>query len=75
MISETHVFGPTLVNDFRFGWVQEDNYSTIPGGAVPELGLKGVTLDSFPVVNVSQMIGLGAGAPNHDRDRSWVFKE
>src|SRR5579871_3475122 len=74
-ISETHVFGPSLVNDFRFGWVQEDNYTTITGGAAPELGLKGVTLDSFPIVNVSQMIGLGASAPNHDRDRSWVFND
>ncbi len=75
VLSETHVVGPTLVNDFRFGWVQEDNYTTITGGPAPELGLNGVTLDSFPIVNVSQMIGLGASAPSHDRDRSWVFND
>ncbi len=73
--SETHVFGPTLVSDFRFGWVQEDNYSTAGGSAAPELGLKGVSLFEFPVVSVSQMIQLGSGASNHDRDRSWVFNE
>ncbi len=75
VMSETHVFGPTLVSDFRFGLVQEDNYSTIPGGAAPELGLKNVSLNSFPIVSVSQMIQLGASAPSHDRDRSWVFNE
>ena len=75
VMNETHIFSPTLVSDFRFGWVQEDNYSTITGGPAPELGLKGVDLNSFPIVSVSQMIGLGASAPNHDRDRSWVFNE
>ncbi len=29
VLSETHIFSPTLVNDFRFGWVQEDNYTTV----------------------------------------------
>ena len=77
VMSETHVFGPTLVNDFRFGMIQEDNYSTAggAGAAVPELGLKGVPLFDFPVIGVSQMIQLGSGASNHDRDRSWVFNE
>jgi len=74
-ISETHIFNTSLVNDFRFGWVQEDNYSTAGGSAAPELGLKGVSLFDFPVISVSQMIQLGSGASNHDRDRSWVFSE
>ena len=74
-ISETHIFTTSLVNDFRFGWVQEDNYSTAGGSAAPELGLKGVSLVDFPVISVSQMIQLGSGASNHDRDRSWVFNE
>ena len=75
VLSETHIFSPTLVSDFRFGWVQEDNYSTVTGGPAPELGLKGVDLNTFPIVSVSQIIQLGASAPNHDRDRSWVFNE
>jgi hypothetical protein len=74
-LSETHIFSPTLVSDFRFGWVQEDNYTTAASLPVPELGLKGANLSSFPLVTVSQMIGLGAKASNHDRDRSWVFNE
>jgi hypothetical protein len=75
VLSETHIFGPTLVNDFRFGWVQEDNYTTAGGASAPELGLKGVSLDDFPIVQVSQMIQLGSKPSNHDRDRSWVFNE
>ncbi len=75
VLSDTHVFSPTVVNDFRFGWVQEDNYSSAGGSASPELGLKGVSLTSFPSISVSQMIGLGSGASNHDRDRSWVFSD
>ena len=75
VMSETHVFGPSLVSDFRFGWVQEDNYTTAGGSAAPELGLKGVSLSQFPIVTVSQMIQLGSSASNHDRDRSWVFNE
>ncbi|MCU1259048.1 MAG: TonB-dependent receptor, plug [Bryobacterales bacterium] len=74
-MSETHIFGPTLVSDFRFGWVQEDNYTTAGGSAAPELGLKGVSLFDFPIVAVSQMIQLGSSASDHDRDRSWVFNE
>jgi len=74
-LSETHVFGPTLVSDFRFGWVQEDNYSSAAGGPAPELGLKGVSLVSFPIVSVAQMIQLGSSASNHDRDRSFVINE
>ena len=83
VLSETHIVGPNVVNDFRFGWVQEDNYTTAGGSAVPELGLKGVALTSFPTIQVSQMIQsttsgmvqLGSNASNHDRDRSWVFNE
>ncbi len=75
VMSETHIFGPSLVSDFRFGWVQEDNYSTAGGSAAPELGLKGVSLVDFPIISVSQMIQLGSSASNHDRDRSWVFNE
>jgi Carboxypeptidase regulatory-like domain/TonB-dependent Receptor Plug Domain len=72
-LSETHIFSATIVNDFRFGWVQEDNYTTAGGSAAPELGLSGVSLSQFPIIGVSQLVQLGSKASNHDRDRSWVF--
>jgi hypothetical protein len=75
VLNETHIFNPVLVNDFRFGWVQEDNYTTASSAPSPELGLKGVDLSEFPMITVTQMIQLGSKASNHDRDRSWVFNE
>jgi hypothetical protein len=76
VLSETHVFSPTIVNDFRAGWVQEDNYTGVPGGSVPQLGLKGAELNTFPTIAVGQEIQLGAkNGIFHDRDRSWVFNE
>ncbi len=75
VLGETHIFGPAVVNNFRAGFAEEDNYTSAGGGPAPQLGLKGVSLDSFPTINVSQMITLGSGAPSHDRDRSWVFND
>ncbi len=71
----THVFGPAIVNDFRTGFVQEINYQNPAGGAVPQLGLKGVPLSEFPDISTSNYIQLGAGSISHDRDRSWFFND
>ena len=73
VISETHVFSPTVVNDFRMGFVQEVNYTIAGGASAADLSLPGVPLDSFPIVNVNQMLQLGSGNSNSDRNRSWVF--
>ncbi|MBI1789177.1 MAG: TonB-dependent receptor [Acidobacteria bacterium] len=75
VMGETHVFGPRLINDFRVGFAQEVNYSIGGAEPAPELGLKGVSLDSFPVIAVAQMIQLGANPSNRDRNRSYVFNE
>lgn len=71
----THVFSPTVYNDFRMAFVQEINYTEPGGPPVPGLGLTGVPLSAFPDVSTSDYIQLGAGSPFHDRDRSWVFNE
>lgn len=74
-LSETHVFTPRIVNDLRVGFVQEVNYSIPSGSASPELGIKGVPLNEFPIIGVAQMVQLGSSAYSADRDRSWVFSE
>src|SRR5262249_32164417 len=76
-LSETHVFGPTLVNDFRAGFVQEHNYTIASSSPSPELGIKNVLLYEFPQISLSNpgMIPLGSSASNGDRDRSYVFSE
>ncbi len=71
----THIFSPTVVNDLRFGFVQEINYQDAASGPVPQLGLKGVPLNEFPDIATSNFIQLGAGSIFHDRDRSWVFND
>lgn len=75
VVSETHVFSPRIVNDFRAGFVQEKNYEWNVGAPSPELGLKGVPLVDFPIVNVSPYLQLGSNTSNYDRDRSYVFNE
>jgi hypothetical protein len=75
VLSETHVFGPRVVNDFRAGFVQEVNYTIASGGPAPELGLKGVALTSFPIISAGSFIQLGSSPSGRDRDRSYVFSE
>ena len=71
--NETHVFGPHASNDFRFGFVQEINY-TFAGGPMPaSLGLTGVPAEEFPNIEMQDFISLGAQGPFHDRDRSYIF--
>ncbi|MCU1324133.1 MAG: TonB-dependent receptor, plug [Acidobacteriaceae bacterium] len=74
-VTETHVFTPTLVNDFRLGFVQEHNYSNEGGGPGTSLGLTGVPLDHFPNIGVTNYVTLGASALSHDRDRSWIYSD
>ena len=76
-LSHTHVFGPTLVNDLRVGFVQEHNYTIASSAPSPELGIKNVLLYEFPQITVQNaaMIPLGSSASNGDRDRSYVFSE
>jgi hypothetical protein len=74
-LSETHVFTPSLFSDFRVGFVQEKNYDIAGGGSAAVLGLKGVSLNEFPIISTDQYIKLGSNASDHDRDRSWVFSE
>ncbi len=71
----THIFGPTVFNDFRAGFVQEINFNNPGGSPVPDLGLKGVPLNEFPDIGTSNYIPLGAGSLFHDRDRSYVFND
>ena len=76
-LSETHVFSPRMVNDLRIGFIQEANFRVGADEASGELGLKGVILNSFPIVTVSypSWMQLGANANNRDRNRTYSFSE
>ncbi len=75
VLSHTHVFGARLVNDLRIGFVQEHNYTIAGSAPSPELGIPNVTLNEFPQVSVQNMIPLGSGSSDGDRDRSYVVSE
>ena len=67
MVEDTHIFSPTLVNSFRFGWYQPivldggtvDGFTPISGDAVvKELGIQGVNPQSlsgmgFPTIAIT----------------------
>ncbi len=71
--NETHIFGPRASNDFRFGFVQEVNYTIAGGGFPASLGLQNVPQEEFPNIDTSNFIQLGASGAFHDRDRSYIF--
>jgi hypothetical protein len=73
VLNETHIFNATTSNDFRFGLVQEINYTHAGGGFPSSLGLTGVPTTEFPNIATTNFIGLGASGPFHDRDRSFIF--
>lgn len=64
---DTHIFSPTIVNTFRFGWYQPividggnvDGFSPVAGdAAVKELGIQGVNPQNlsgmgFPTINIT----------------------
>ena len=56
-VSETHIFGPTVVNEFRFSWVQRDllfpeNDPTSPTATISGL-FKSAVLSNFPQSRVT----------------------
>ncbi|HEY3738376.1 MAG TPA: carboxypeptidase regulatory-like domain-containing protein [Bryobacteraceae bacterium] len=61
-VGETHVFGPALVNEFRFAWsrptVAKDG--TLPRNSIIPNALSAGIDSSIPMFNVTGFAGLGA---------------
>ncbi|MEX2262121.1 MAG: carboxypeptidase regulatory-like domain-containing protein [Bryobacteraceae bacterium] len=82
VVSDTHVFSPTLVNTFRWGWIKDyffdgntvDGFTPIRGDEVVKaIGLQGVNPQGhsamgFPVINVTgiQQLSVNPGGVNLD---------
>lgn len=63
MGSHTHVFSPSVVNDFRFSFLQRKFIDTRPGSGenlASKIGLTGVSDQAFPTFNVTGYSMLGA---------------
>lgn len=71
----SHIFSPSMANEFRFGMVQEDNFNTPSNTDVPSLGLTGVALTQFPDISVSGLFGIGASSYSQTRDRHWIWND
>ncbi|MEZ5354209.1 MAG: TonB-dependent receptor [Bryobacteraceae bacterium] len=77
LINETHTFGGSMMNDFRFNWQPRSFHPTtlsIDQGWPAKLGLKGVSERAFPRINTASYAPLGSTAqervqvPIHDTD-------
>jgi hypothetical protein len=90
VISDTHVFSPTLVNTFRFGWMWDnvvdggeiDGFTPRSGDtAVAEIGLRGVNprgikAMGFPRMEITGLTALDPGLGGTlQNDHSFVFSE
>ncbi|MFN0170958.1 MAG: hypothetical protein ACKV22_31460, partial [Bryobacteraceae bacterium] len=82
VISETHIFGPRTVNEFKFGYnrhtqVLEDREQKVPVNQT--LGIPGLTTDprfqGNPNLNIAGFGGTGAisNAPNNRSDNAYVL--
>lgn len=74
-ISWSHIFGPSISNEARFGYVSEVNFQDVYAVDKSSLGLKGVTVAEFPNVNVDGLYSLGPGSPDHTLDGHYVLND
>jgi hypothetical protein len=70
-----HILSSSAANEFRFGMVQEDNFSSPVTSNVSSIGLEGVPLTQFPSVAVTGLTSLGAGSFERTRDRHWIWND
>ncbi len=70
-----HIFSAAMANEFRFGMVQEDNFTSPVTQDVSSLGLKGVDLGEFPSLATSGLLSLGPGGYSRTRDRHWIWND
>lgn len=73
--SWTHIFSPSVVNEFRFGYVEEDNFTQPYPSDASSLGLKGVPLTQFPTISTSDLASLGTCGFYQESDRHWIWND
>ncbi|MGH9449775.1 MAG: TonB-dependent receptor domain-containing protein [Terriglobia bacterium] len=73
--SWNHIFSPSVVNEFRFGYVEEDNFTQPYPSNASSLGLKGVPLTQFPTISASDLASLGTCGYYQESDRHWIFND
>ncbi|HTV53580.1 MAG TPA: TonB-dependent receptor [Terriglobia bacterium] len=73
--SWSHMFSPSVANEFRFGYVDENNFTRPPTNDVASLGIPGVPLSQFPDVSVTGLTNLGGSSYSVSFDRDWIWND
>src|SRR5665213_3357359 len=80
LLGETHIFNPTLVNDFRFGYLREANERFVPAGA-PNVNDFGVNIaqpteyKAIESVAVTGFFSIGAGTDAAYPRATWTLAD
>ncbi|MGH9396227.1 MAG: hypothetical protein ACRD18_05185 [Terriglobia bacterium] len=64
-----------MVNEFQFGYVEEDNFTQPYPSDAKSLGLKGVPLTQFPTISASDLANLGTCGYYTETDRHWIWND
>lgn len=73
--SWSHIFGPRVSNEARFGYVSEVNFSDVYPVDSSSIGLKGVTLNGFPNLSVNGLYDLGPGSYQYTLDGHYILND
>jgi hypothetical protein len=83
--NETHIFSPTLLNEYRMGYARTNPY-TVPSGyglaSATSLGIQGINISHFtsglPNLNIQDFTGIASGAaflPAHPKQTNIQFED
>ena len=81
VLSDTHTFSPTTINEARFGWNSRNQTNSPPttgGGWAKQLGIPNVSPESFPDIlngSGSRYYNLGPGGFSERRGADFSFQE
>ncbi len=73
--SWTHIFSSWLTNEARFGFVSEYNYQYPQDTGVASLGIKNVSLTTFPDIATSGIYEIGGQTLGQTYDGHFIFND
>ena len=81
--SETHIFSPRTVNEFRFGWnrVRDDRLPIVKENLNEQLGLRGIPplpgVTGLPRIVIGRVTGIGGApfTPNFKLSQAYQFSD
>ncbi|MGD1103810.1 MAG: TonB-dependent receptor [Terriglobia bacterium] len=71
----THIFSPSITNEFRLGQVEEDNFTLANNQDVASLGLPNVPPAQFPGITATGLYTIGGLSPSNSLDRFQIIND